>query len=79
VIYSGSAEPARTGSYDAWLDGYGKTTTDTLSVTVTLPTGCSSYTSGFWMHIDTAETTTVKFTGSEDSEYQTSFVIDDIW
>jgi hypothetical protein len=58
VLYSGSAEKARTGSWDAWLDGYGQATTDTLAQTVTLPTGCTTYTLSFWNHIDTAETTT---------------------
>ena len=58
VIDSSAAEPARTGSWKAWLDGYGTTHTDTLSQTVTLPSGCSSYTFSFWLHIDTAETTT---------------------
>jgi hypothetical protein len=53
-----SSEPARSGSYDAWLDGYGTTHTDTLSQSVTLPTGCSSYDFGFWLHVDTAETST---------------------
>ncbi len=127
VINDNTQEPPHSGSWDAWLDGYGYTHTDTLSQTVTLPTGCSSYTLSFWLHIDTAETTTttaydtlkvqvlnssgtvlstlhtysnldhntgyaqhsfslsayagqkitLKFTGSEDYEYQTSFVIDD--
>jgi putative Ig domain-containing protein/phospholipase D-like protein len=128
VIADSSKEPPHSGSWDAWLDGYGKTTTDTLAQTVTLPSGCTNYTFSFWMHIDTAETTTttkydtltlqvlnssgtvlqtlytysnlnantgysqhtfttlgtyagqaitLKFTGTEDNEYQTSFVIDD--
>ncbi|HTU72565.1 MAG TPA: putative Ig domain-containing protein [Trebonia sp.] len=127
VIADNSKEPPHSGTWDAWLDGYGKTTTDTLSQTVTLPSGCSTYSLSFWLHIDTAETTTttaydtlkvqllnssgtvlatlatfsnlnhatgyqqhtysvsgyagqavtLKFTGAEDSEYQTSFVIDD--
>jgi PKD repeat protein len=127
VINNDSAEPPRSGSWDAWLDGYGYTHTDTLSQTITLPAGCSSYLFSFWLHIDTAEYTkttaydtlkvqvldssgkvlatlhtysnldhitgyaqhsfslsayagqkiTLKFTGSEDYEYQTSFVIDD--
>jgi hypothetical protein len=127
VISDHSQEPPHSGSWDAWLDGYGTTHTDTLSQTVTLPTGCSSYQLSFWLHIDTAETTTttaydtltvqilnssgtvlgtlatfsnlnhitgyaqhaydlsayagqaitLKFTGSEDNEKQTSFVIDD--
>ncbi|MFC7712496.1 M28 family peptidase [Micromonospora lupini] len=122
VITNSGSQPARTGSYKAWLDGYGSTHTDTLSQSVTVPAGCASYTLSFWLHIDTAETTsstaydklvvqvgsttlatysnlnaaagyaqrtfnvagfagqtvTVKFTGTEDSSLQTSFVIDDV-
>lgn len=127
VIADKTNEPPHTGTWDAWLDGYGTTHTDTLSQSVTLPTGCSSYQLSFFLHIDTAETSTttafdkltvqilnssgtvlgtlatftnlnaatgyaphsynlsafagqaitLKFTGSEDSELQTSFVIDD--
>jgi hypothetical protein len=58
VINSSSSEPARTGSYDAWLNGYGSANTETLAQTVTLPTGCASYTLSFYLHTDTAETTT---------------------
>ncbi|TNH31093.1 M28 family peptidase [Micromonospora orduensis] len=57
VITNSSSQPARTGSYKAWLDGYGSTHTDTLSQSVTVPAGCASYTLSFWLHIDTAETT----------------------
>jgi hypothetical protein len=127
VINNNTLEPPHTGSWDAWLDGWGTTTTDTLAQTSTLPAGCTNYTFSFWLHIDTAETTTttaydkltvqvlnssgtvlstlhtysnldhntgyaqhsfslsgyagqkitLKFTGSEDYELQTSFVIDD--
>ncbi|MYS20696.1 hypothetical protein GTW78_10760 [Streptomyces sp. SID4948] len=127
LIGNSAAEPAHSGSWDARLDGHGTTHTDTLSQTVTLPSGCSSYQLGFWLHIDTAETSTgtaydtlsaqvlnssgtvlgtlagysnrdhntgytqhtfnlsayagktvtVKFTGSEDYELQTTFVLDD--
>ena len=127
VINDNTQEPPHSGSWDAWLDGYGHTHTDTLSQTVTLPPGCSTYKLSFWLHIDTAETTTttaydtlkvqilnssgkvlstlhtysnldhntgyaqhsfslksyaghkitLKFTGHEDYELQTSFVIDD--
>jgi PKD repeat protein len=127
VVSNNTREPAHTGSWKAWLDGYGTTHTDTLSQTVTLPTGCTSYNLSFWLHVDTAETTTttqydtmkvqvlnssgtvlatlhtysnldhntgytqrsfslsayagqkitLKFTGSEDFELQTSFVVDD--
>jgi hypothetical protein len=110
----------------AWLDGYGTAHTDTLSQTVTLPTGCATYTLSFWLHVDTAETgstafdtmkaqvldssgavlstlatysnvnaasgfqqrsfslagfagqtVTLKFTGVEGNQLQTSFVVDD--
>lgn len=57
VITNSTSQAARTGSYKAWLDGYGSTHTDTLSQSVTLPAGCASYTLAFWLHIDTAETT----------------------
>lgn len=127
VVSSDSSEPPNGGSYDAWLDGYGSTHTDTLAQAVTLPTGCSSYNVSFYLHIDTAETSTstasdkltvqvlsssgavlatlatysnldqntgytqhsfslssyagqnitVKFTGTENSSRQTSFVVDD--
>ena len=53
-----SIEAARTGSYKAWLDGYGTTHTESVSQTVTIPSGCTSYTLSFWLHVDTAETTT---------------------
>jgi hypothetical protein len=58
VINNSSSEPPHSGSWDAWLDGYGTTHTDTLSQTVTLPTGCSTEQLSFWLHVDTAETTT---------------------
>jgi hypothetical protein len=53
--------PARSGSWNAWLDGYGAAHTDTLSQPVTLPTGCSSYTFSFWLNINTAETGTTAY------------------
>jgi serine protease len=121
VIDNSTGEAAHSGSWKAWLDGYGSAHTDTLSQSVTLPSGCTSYVFSFWLHIDTAETTTataydkltvavgtttlatysnlskvtgyvqksfnlasyagqtvtLKFTGTEDSSLQTSFVIDD--
>ncbi|MFI9362871.1 M4 family metallopeptidase [Kitasatospora sp. NPDC053057] len=119
VIDNSSSQPAHGGSWKAYLDGYGSSHTDTLSQTVTIPSGCKA-TLSFWLHIDTAETgstaydkltvsvngttlktysnadaatgyqqrtfdlsayagqtVTVKFTGTEDSSLQTSFVIDD--
>jgi hypothetical protein len=53
---NGPSEPAHSGSWDAWLDGYGTTHTDTLSQSVTIPAGCTA-TLAFYLHIDTAETT----------------------
>ncbi|MDF3301330.1 hydrolase [Streptomyces tropicalis] len=127
VISNDTGEAARTGSYKAWLDGYGAAHTDTLAQTVTVPSGCTSATLSFYLHVDTDETTTstaydtlkaqvldssgtvlstlatysnlnaasgytqrsfnlsayagqtvtVKFTGTEGSTLQTSFVVDD--
>ncbi|MEU4167921.1 hydrolase [Streptomyces sp. NPDC026665] len=57
VITNSSSEAARTGSYKAWLNGYGSANTDTLSQSVTIPSGCSA-TLSFYLHVDTAETTT---------------------
>ncbi|MEU8967740.1 hydrolase [Streptomyces monashensis] len=127
VITNSGSEAARSGSYYAWLDGNGTATTDTLSQSVSVPSGCTSAKLSFYLHIDTAETTTstaydtlkvqvlnssgtvlgtlatysnlnaasgytqrsfdlssyagqtvtLKFTGTEGSKYQTSFVVDD--
>jgi hypothetical protein len=126
VITNSSGEPAHSGSYKAWLNGYGTANTDTLSQAVTIPAGCRA-TFSYWLHIDTAETTTttaydtlrvqilnssgtvlatastysnlnknsgyaqhtldlspwagqtitIRFTGTEGSQLQTSFVVDD--
>ena len=123
-----SGETAHSGSYFIWLDGYGRTHTDTASQSIAIPAGKSTATLSFYLHIDTAETTktaaydklsvqllnssgtvlttiatfsnlnaasgytihtyslagyigqtvTLKFTGTEDSSNQTSFVLDDI-
>ncbi|MEU9379681.1 putative Ig domain-containing protein [Streptomyces sp. NPDC048279] len=57
VITNDTGEAAHAGSYKAWLDGYGSTHTDTLSQSVTIPSGCKA-TFTFYLHVDTAETTT---------------------
>ncbi|MFD1663643.1 hydrolase [Streptomyces caeni] len=127
VITNSSGESPRSGSYYAWLNGYGVANTDTLSQAVSIPSGCTTATLSFYLHVDTAETTTstaydtlkvqvlnssgtvlstlatysnlnaasgytrrsfslagyagqtvtLKFTGTEGSKLQTSFVIDD--
>ncbi|HEV7976312.1 Ig domain-containing protein [Amycolatopsis sp.] len=58
IAQNGSSQPARTGTWNAWLDGYGSAHTDTISQSVTLPPGCSTYSLSYWLHIDTAETGT---------------------
>jgi hypothetical protein len=127
VIHTGSPQPAHSGTWDAWFDGFGKATTDTLSQQVTIPSTAQSATLSCWLHVDTAETSTtsaydtlkvqllngsgtvlatlatysnldhvsgyaqhsfnlngyvgqtvtLRFTGTEDYEKQTSFVLDD--
>lgn len=61
VISNSSSEPAHAGSYKAWLDGYGATHTDTLSQTVTIPSGCSKATLSFWLYVDSDETGTTAY------------------
>ncbi|HEY2168671.1 MAG TPA: hypothetical protein VGJ30_03540, partial [Candidatus Angelobacter sp.] len=58
VLNNSTAEPAHTGVWDAWLDGYGTTHTDSATQTVTIPSTATSANLVFWLHIDTAETTT---------------------
>ncbi|MEV5951049.1 putative Ig domain-containing protein, partial [Streptomyces sp. NPDC051993] len=56
VIDNSSGEAAHSGSWKAWLDGYGTSHTDTLSQSVTIPAGCHA-TLTYYLHIDTQETT----------------------
>jgi subtilase family serine protease len=126
VLNKSSSEPAHSGSWDAWLDGYGSSHTDTLAQSVAITSGCATASFSFYLHIDTSESTTttaydtlkvqvlnssgtvlstlatysnlnhatgyakhsfslasfigqtvtLKFTGTEDSSLQTSFVVD---
>ena len=57
VITSRTGQTAHGGTAFAWLNGVGSTHTDTLSQSVTIPSGCSTATLTFWLHIDTAATT----------------------
>ena len=60
ILNNSQTEPyevSHSGSWFAWLDGYGTPHTDTVAQTVTLPTGCTHYTLSFWKHIDTSEVT----------------------
>ncbi len=58
VINNSASEPPHSGAWDAWLDGYGTNHTDTATQTVTIPSTATTATLSFWLHIDTAETTT---------------------
>jgi hypothetical protein len=57
---NGTQEPAHSGTWNAWLDGYGSTHTDTLTQSVAIPAGCHA-TLSFYLHIDTAETGSTAF------------------
>ena len=47
--------PISPSKYDAWLDGYAEPHTDTLSQSVTVPSGCTG-TLEVWLHIDSDQT-----------------------
>ena len=54
VVDNSTGEVAHSGSWKAWMDGYGSSHTDTLTQSVTIPSGCKA-TLSFYLHIDTAE------------------------
>ncbi|MEP7097400.1 MAG: PKD domain-containing protein [Dokdonella sp.] len=56
VLDNSTGEPAHAGSWKAWMDGYGSAHTDTVSQGAAIPSGKSSATLAFYLHIDTAET-----------------------
>ena len=58
VIDSSTSEAAHSGSWKAWMDGYGSAHTDTLYQQVAISSTATSATLTFWLHVDTAETTT---------------------
>ena len=53
--------PAHSGSWLAWLDGYGGAHTDTLAQTVTIPSTCKTATLSFWLYIDTNDPTNAAY------------------
>ncbi|WP_329500399.1 hypothetical protein [Kitasatospora herbaricolor] len=125
VVSKNALEAPHSGTWFAWIDGFGTTHTDTLAQKVTIPANCTHANLTFYLHIDTAETqavaydtmtaavldssgtahplatwsntnaapgftlrtfdlsayagqsVTLRFSGTEDSSLQTSFVIDD--
>jgi hypothetical protein len=54
---NGAGETAHSGSWYAWLDGYGVPHTDTLAQAVSIPSGCTNYTFSYWLRIDSSELT----------------------
>ncbi len=57
---TGGVEVARSGSWFAWLDGYGVPHTDWLMQKVSIPSDCTSYVFSYYQHIDTFEDTATK-------------------
>jgi hypothetical protein len=60
VIDSSSTKVSHSGSWKAWLNGYGATHTDTVLQTVAIPANATSANLAFWLHVDTLETSTTK-------------------
>jgi hypothetical protein len=58
VVDSSTGEAAHAGTWKAWMCGYGSTHTDNIVQTVTIASTATTATLTFWLHIDTAETTT---------------------
>src|SRR5690348_13657522 len=58
VITNSTGQTPRTGSWYAWLDGYGTTHTDSLYQQIAVPSTATTVTLSFWLKINTAETTT---------------------
>lgn len=58
VIDNSTLQPARTGLWKAWMNGWGSSHTDTLSQTATIPADASKATLSYWIYVYTAETST---------------------
>ncbi|WP_344151473.1 M4 family metallopeptidase [Kribbella yunnanensis] len=58
VVTSSTSKPARTGTWKAWLQGNGRTTTENIGQSVAIPATATSASLSFWLRIDTTETTT---------------------
>jgi aminopeptidase S len=57
VITNSTSRPAHGGSYKAWLQGNGRTTTENLGQSVAIPSIATAASLSLWIRIDTAETT----------------------
>jgi len=58
VVDNSTGEAAHSGSWKAWMDGYGSAHTDSILQQVAIPSTITTASLSFWLHIDTAETTT---------------------
>jgi subtilisin family serine protease len=58
VITNSTSRTPRSGSWYAWLNGYGRSNTDFVYQQVAIPASATSATLTFYLKIDTAETTT---------------------
>jgi Putative Ig domain len=52
--------PAQSGSYLAWLDGYGEAHTDTLAQAVTIPANCTTAVLTYWVEVNSTVTNTTR-------------------
>jgi len=55
VVRGSDAAPAQSGSWLAWLDGYGEAHTDILTQAVTIPAGCRRARLSFWLKISSTD------------------------
>jgi hypothetical protein len=60
VITSDATQAARTGSWKAWLNGYGAAHTDSVYQQVAIPSSVTSATLKFWLKVASSETTTTQ-------------------
>ncbi|WP_425834105.1 M4 family metallopeptidase [Kribbella sp. DT2] len=57
VITNSASKPAHGGSYKAWLQGNGRSSTENIGQSVAIPASATAASLAFWVRIDTAETT----------------------
>jgi hypothetical protein len=58
VVTNSTSQAPHGGTWYAWMDGYGSAHTDSIVQTVAIPSGKTSATLTFYLHVDTAETST---------------------
>ena len=56
-ITNNTGRPAHTGSWKAWLQGNGSTSTENIGQSVAIPASATAASLSLWIRIDTAETT----------------------